>query len=172
MEWPPCASSDSGRVPCTLSSPATGAGAATLAAEAAEEGVRERRDEERRAGRMTSSIHRWSRLIFPVFNASLSFCALFLSLVATRPMRREARREAKHCTHVYLGSKKKNKKTLRSSNSTCSARAARPASLPAASRAPPRPAPQPPLLLPRPRATTRSSTSGGERCSPRPAASP
>ena len=110
MEWPPCASSDSGRVPCTLSSPATGAGAATLAAEAAEEGVRERRDEERRAGRMTSSIHRWSRLIFPVFNASLSFCALFLSLVATRPMRREARREAKHCTHVYLGSKKKTKK--------------------------------------------------------------
>lgn len=171
MEWPPCASSDSGRVPCTLSSPATGAGAATLAAEAAEEGVRERRDEERRAGRMTSSIHRWSRLIFPVFNASLSFCALFLSLVATRPMRREARGEAKHCTHVYLGSKKKQK-TLRSSNSTCSARAARPASLPAASRAPPRPAPQPPLLLPRPRATTRSSTSGGERCSPRPAASP
>ena len=109
MEWPPCASSDSGRVPCTLSSPATGAGAATLAAEAAEEGVRERRDEERRAGRMTSSIHRWSRLIFPVFNASLSFCALFLSLVATRPMRREARGEAKHCTHVYLGSKKKQK---------------------------------------------------------------
>ena len=41
MEWPPCASSDSGRVPCTLARPAAGAGAATLAAEAAAEGVRE-----------------------------------------------------------------------------------------------------------------------------------
>ena len=40
MEWPPCASADSGRVPCTLARPVAGAGAATLAAAAAAEGVR------------------------------------------------------------------------------------------------------------------------------------
>lgn len=48
MEWPPCASSESGRVPCTLSRPVAGSGAATLAAEAAAEGVRELGEEERR----------------------------------------------------------------------------------------------------------------------------
>ena len=88
---------------------------------------------------------------------------------STDAPRGKRRSEALHSRLPWI---EKKQKTLRSSNSTCSARAARPASLPAASRAPPRPAPQPPLLLPRPRATTRSSTSGGERCSPRPAASP
>ena len=80
MEWPPCASSDTGRVPCTLARPATGAGAATLAAEAAAEGVRvkrEKKEKEKEEGAI-DCLRSFQCLPFPFS----PFSVLFLSLVA------------------------------------------------------------------------------------------
>ena len=94
MEWPPCASPDSGRVPCTLARAATGAGAATLAAEAATEGVRER--EKRRAGERSISTSNIDGRSIDSNAFFFTFGTFFLSLPllpwAPCPTQRRARR--------------------------------------------------------------------------------